>query len=157
VAYLLDTNILARLANAADSLHSVADQAVVKLHRRNEILHITAQNMVEFRNIATRPISQNGLGLSAVEAKAKAASFESMFPLLPETPDIYPAWTSLVDALAVVGKQCGAPLALQVHDARLLAVCHVHGVTHLLTFNVSDFSRLAGFGPGGVIVDPAGV
>jgi len=149
VAYLLDTNILARLANAADSLHSVADQAVVKLHRRNEILHITAQNMVEFRNIATRPISQNGLGLSAVEAKAKAASFESMFPLLPETPDIYPAWTSLVDALAVVGKQ--------FHDARLLGVCHVHGVTHLLTFNVSDFSRLAGFGPGVVIVDPAGV
>ena len=52
-------------------------------------------------------------------------------------------------ALAVVGKQ--------VHDARLVAVCHVHRVTHLLTFNVSHFSRPASFGPGVVVVDPVSV
>ena len=52
-------------------------------------------------------------------------------------------------ALAVIGKQ--------VHDARLVAVCHVHGVTHLLTFNVTHFTRLAGFGPGLTVVDPAAV
>lgn len=45
----------------------------------------------------------------------------------------------------------------QVHDARLIAVCHVHAVTHLLTFNVSHFVRMAGFGPGVVVVDPATV
>jgi len=44
-----------------------------------------------------------------------------------------------------------------VHDARLLAVCHVHGVTHLLTFNVAHFVRMAGFGTGFVVVDPASV
>ena len=41
----------------------------------------------------------------------------------------YPAWKALVNALGVIGKQ--------VHDARLVAVCHVHAVTHLLTFNVA--------------------
>jgi hypothetical protein len=45
----------------------------------------------------------------------------------------------------------------QVHDARLLAVCHVHGVTHLLTFNVAHFNRMAGFGPGVEVVSPATV
>ena len=45
----------------------------------------------------------------------------------------------------------------QVHDARLVAVCHVHGVTHLLTFNRAHFARLAGFGSGVVVVDPATV
>jgi len=30
-------------------------------------------------------------------------------------------------------------------------------VTHLLTFNVSHFTRLAGFGPGVIVVDPATV
>ena len=40
---------------------------------------------------------------------------------------------------------------------RLVAVCHVHAVTHLLTFNVTDFIRMAGFGPGVVVVDPAKV
>jgi len=147
--YLLDTNVLARLANTMDARHTVAVQAVAELHRRGDVLHITAQNLVEFRNIATRPQAVNGLGLSTVDAEAKAVGFEGMFPLLAETPDIFPMWKALVGALGVIGKQ--------VHDARLVAVCHVHAVAHLLTFNVSHFSRLAGFGPGIVVVDSATV
>jgi predicted nucleic acid-binding protein len=149
VAYLIDTSVLARLANTADSSHAVATRAVVELHRRGEVLHVTAQNLVEFRNVATRPKALNGLGLSATEAEAKAATFEATFPLLEEVPGIYPAWKALVTALGVIGKQ--------VHDARLVAICHVHGVTHLLTFNVGHFARMAGFGPGVVVVDPASV
>jgi hypothetical protein len=41
--------------------------------------------------------------------------------------------------------------------ARLVAVCHVHAQTHLLTLNVSDFVPMAGFGPGIVVVDPVSV
>jgi hypothetical protein len=44
-----------------------------------------------------------------------------------------------------------------VHDARLVAVCQIHGVSHLLTFNVGHFTRLAASGPGVVAVDPATV
>lgn len=149
MAYLLDTNILVRLANAADARHLVAAGAVLKLHRRGETLHITPQLLVEFRNVATRPAAVNGLGFSTVDAEAEAAGFEAAFPLLAETPDIFPAWKALVGGLGVIGKQ--------VHDARLVAVCHVYGVSHLLTFNVGHFSRFAGFGPGVVVVDPASV
>jgi predicted nucleic acid-binding protein len=149
MAFLLDTSILGRLANRADAAHAVAKAAVAELHRRGEVLHLTPQNLVEFRNFATRPVSANGLGLAAPVADGLGATFEAAFPLLGETPDIYPAWKAMVSALGVVGKQ--------VHDARLLAVCHVHAVTHLLTFNVSHFARLAGFGPGVVVVDPATV
>ena len=105
--------------------------------------------MIEFRNVATRPKAMNGAELPIVDAEAHAATFEAKFPLLLETPDVYPAWKALVSALAIVGKQ--------VHDARLAAVCHVHGVSHLLTFNVSHFVRMAAFGPGLVVVDPATV
>ncbi|MGH7170619.1 MAG: type II toxin-antitoxin system VapC family toxin [Gemmataceae bacterium] len=149
MAYLLDTNILGRLANMADPHYVVADRAVKELHRRGEVLHIAPQIMIEFRNMATRPKTMNGLGLSTVDAEAKAAIFEAAFPLLVETPDIFPAWKTLVVALGVIGKQ--------VHDARLVAVCHVHSITHLLTFNVAHFVRMAGFGPGIVVVDPASV
>jgi predicted nucleic acid-binding protein len=149
VACLIDTSILSRLANAVDAQHAIAGRAVLELHRRGEVLHVTPQVFVEFRNVATRPAAVNGLGLSAGAAEALAATFEARFPLLAETPDVYPAWKALVGALGVVGKQ--------VHDARLVAVCHVHVVTHLLTFNVSHFVRLAGFGPGVVVVDPASV
>jgi predicted nucleic acid-binding protein len=149
VAYLLDTNILVRLANTADSFHAVASQGVVELHRRGEVLHVTAQNFIGFRNVATRPAAANGLGLSVVDAESKAAGIEATFPLLPETPDIYPAWKALVVGLGVVGKQ--------VHGARLVAVCHAHAVTHLLTLNVAHFARLPTFGPGLIVVDPASV
>lgn len=149
MAYLLDTTILARLANATDAQHTVAVRAVLELHRRGEVLHVTPQVMVEFRNVATRPVAVNGLGLSAVDARTHATTFESRFPLLAETPDVYPTWKTLVDALGVIGKQ--------VHDARLVAVCHVHGVRHVLTFNIAHFVRMAGFAPGIVVVDPASV
>src|SRR5262249_49647092 len=149
MAYLIDTTILGRLANVRDAQHTVAAHAVLELHRRGEVLHVTPQVMIEFRNVATRPVAVNGLGLSTVDAEALAATFEPRFPLLAEMPDVYPAWKALVSALGVLGKQ--------VHDARLVAVCHVHGVTHVLTFNVSHFARLAGFGPGIVVVDPATV
>jgi predicted nucleic acid-binding protein len=146
---LLGTNVLARLANAADASHAVAARAVVELHRRGEVLHVSPQDLIEFRNVATRPQALNGLGLSVAEAEAKAGVFEATFPLLAETPDIYPAWKALVGALGVIGKQ--------VHDARLVAVCHAHGVTHLLTFNVAHFTRLAAAPPGVVVIDPTTV
>jgi predicted nucleic acid-binding protein len=149
MAHLLDTNVLVRLADATDPLYPAAARAVLELHRRGEVLHVTPQVLVEFRNVATRPAANNGLGLSTVDAEAQAAGFERQFPLLAETPDIFPAWKALVGAMGVIGKQ--------VHDARLVAVCHVHAVTHLLTFNVAHFVRLAGFGPGIVVVDPATV
>jgi predicted nucleic acid-binding protein len=149
MAFLLDTSILVRLANATDAHHAVAAQAVLELHRRGEVLHVTPQVLIEFRNVATRPKTANGAGLSIVDAEAHAAAFEATFPLLAETPDIFAAWKALVGALGVIGKQ--------VHDARLVAVCHVHGVTHLLTFNFAHFVRMAGFGPGLVVVDPASV
>jgi predicted nucleic acid-binding protein len=149
MAILLDTNVLARLANSTDAQHAAAVRATMELHRRGEVLYITAQNLIEFRNVGTRPQSLNGLGLSIAEVEAKAAGFEATFPLLPETPDIYPAWKAIIGLLGVIGKQ--------VHDARLVAVCHVHSVTHLLTFNVSDLTRFATAPPGVIVIDPATV
>jgi predicted nucleic acid-binding protein len=149
MAILVDTSILGRLANRADVAHTVAAAAIAELHRRGEVLHLSPQNLIEFRNFATRPISANGLGLAASAADGLAATFEGAFALLGETPAIYPAWKTIVVALGVIGKQ--------VHDARLVAVCHVHAVTHLLTFNVSHFVRMAGFGPGIVVIDPTTV
>jgi predicted nucleic acid-binding protein len=147
MAYLIDTSILVRLANTSDVQYRIAANAALELHRSGEILNITPQVLIEFRNAATRPKKMNGVGLSIEETEGHAATFEARFPLLPETPDVYPAWKKLVTGLRVIGKQ--------VHDARLVAFCHVHGVTHLLTFNIAHFRRMAAFGPGVIVVDPA--
>jgi predicted nucleic acid-binding protein len=147
MSYLIDTSVLARLANNGDAFHAVAVHAVVELHRRGDVLHIAPQVLIEFRSVATRPVKVNGLGLSVQEAKIKSAAFEAVLPMIEETPAVFPAWKVLVDALGITGKQ--------VHDARIAAICHVCGATHLLTFNVSHFTRLAAIGPGIVVVDPA--
>src|SRR3974390_1892107 len=128
MAYLVDTNILVRLVNVTDPQHAIAARSVVELHRQGEVLHVTPQVLIEFRGTATRPKAQNGLGLSAVDAETHAVEIAATYPLLPDNPDIFPVWSALVCGLGVIGKR--------VHDARLVAVCHVHAVTHLLTFNL---------------------
>ena len=149
MAYLIDTSVLARLANTADPFFVIAANAIVKLHRRGESLQITAQNLIEFRNMATRLTALNGLGLAVAAAEAKVAAFEAAFAFVAETPDIFPAWKSLVGALGVIGKR--------VHDARLVAICQVHRLSHLLTFNTAHFIPLASHAASVTIVDPASV
>jgi predicted nucleic acid-binding protein len=149
MTHLIDTCILVRLANAADPMLPVATNAIVELHRRGETLFLTPQVIVEFRNVATRPVTQNGLGLSATGTDAICAAFELKFPMLPETPEIYLAWKGMVSSMGIIGKQ--------VHDVRLVAVCHVHAIAGVLTFNVGHFHRFAAYGAGLVIVDPAKV
>ena len=58
---------------------------------------------------------------------------ESMLDFFPDTPAIYIEWRRLVSARSVSGRQ--------VHDARLVAAMNLHGVSNVLTFNVSDFRR----------------
>ncbi len=146
MAQLVDTSLLLRLANPGDVLFSVAANTVKELHRQGELLRIAPQNLIEFRGSATRPAEVNGLGLSSADAEFQAAEFEVTFSLLPETPEIFPAWKALVQAAGVTGKQ--------VHDARLVAICQVYGITHILTFNVRHFNRLVSFAPGISVVNP---
>jgi predicted nucleic acid-binding protein len=61
---------------------------------------------------------------------------KGMFPLLPDTPGIYPVWEDLVFRYQVAGKPA--------HDARLVAAMKVHGITSILIFDKSGFSRYAG-------------
>jgi len=108
-------------------------QALVALRIGGERLSITPQNLVEFWAVATRPVERNGLGLSVEAADAELARLESFFPVLPETPAIYPEWRRLVVTYRVTG--------LRIYDARLVASMQVHGISHLLTFNGDDFRR----------------
>lgn len=134
--YLADTNVLLRWVTPADPQHSLAVASVKELQRRGETVHITPQNLIEFWNVATRPTSVNGLGMSPAEAERQVDSLELLFPLVPETPDIYREWRKLVSVAGVSG--------VKVHDARLAAVMLANGLTHVLTFNPSDFKRFSG-------------
>jgi predicted nucleic acid-binding protein len=71
--------------------------------------------------------------MTPTEATAEVTRFEVLLPLKLDVPDIHQQWRTLVEEYAVKG--------VNVHDARLVAVCILHGLTHILTFNDRDFRR----------------
>ena len=131
--YLADTNILLRLLQRGDPEHSVVRSSLRKLQQRREQVCYTAQNLVEFWRVCTRPASVNGFGLSVAETDRRAKVIERLFTLLPDRPEIHAEWRNLVVDCAVSG--------VQVHDARLVAAMHAYELRHLLTLNVVDFNR----------------
>ena len=132
-AYLADTNILLRLARRDEPDYGVVRAAVQRLQWGGASLCYTAQNLVKFWNVATRPKERNGFGLSVAEADDETQRIEGELVFLPDNERVHREWRRLVVAYGVLG--------VQVHDARLVAAMHVHGVTHLLTLNEQDFAR----------------
>jgi predicted nucleic acid-binding protein len=61
---VIDTSVLVRLANPHDQLHSQAVEAVRQLQLRHLMPYLTPQIVAEFWNVATRPVTVNGLGWS---------------------------------------------------------------------------------------------
>jgi predicted nucleic acid-binding protein len=136
MSYLLDTNVLLRLVVRTDPQNALVRAALRTLRQRGEQLCYTSQNLVEFWRTCTRPVTQNGYGLTIAETDHLARVIERLFTLLPESPAIHVEWRQLVVTHSVSGRQ--------VHDARLVAAMRVHGVSHLLTLNVSDFACYPG-------------
>ena len=153
MAYLVDTNILLRRQDAQHAQFQAADGAVIRLQDQNERLCVARQNLIEFRNVASRPLDKNGLGLRPAAADSELDEAEREFDVLAEDNLVYVVWRQLIAAKGVSGKQ--------VHDTRLVASMLVYGITHLLTFNGADFRRFevlpASLGAGIIVVSPADV
>jgi predicted nucleic acid-binding protein len=141
-SYLADTNILLRLADTPSPQNPIAARAVASLFREQHEVFITAQNIVEFWAVATRPRENNGFGWTCERTRAEVQGLPEKFPLLQEGPEIFVQWVRLVERISVTGKRA--------HDARLVAVLKTHGVDHLLTFNSQDFVLFTGIS----VVDP---
>ena len=141
MAVLLDTNILLRLLQPHHPHSPLAERALNTLRKRNEVLNLTTQNLVEFWAAVTRPVDENGLGFTTEQAEAEVDTLTRLFVLLPEFP-LLQEWRRLVSAYRVSGKN--------THDARLVAAMIVHGVSNILTFNIKDFTRYTEI----VVVDP---
>jgi predicted nucleic acid-binding protein len=140
--YLADTNIVARWSIPADPAYSSVRTAVLALHRDGHKVYVTPQNLIEFRAVATRPATANGLGLSTADAIVLTNQIENAFPMLADSEAVYTEWRRLVDVYNIIGRQ--------VYDARLVAVMNVHTVANILTTNPSDFRRF----PGIIVVQP---
>lgn len=132
----VDSNILVFIANPLAAVRQDCLDAIRRLELRGDESCVLPQNFYEFWAVATRPIAARGLGLTTAQAQSALTQFKSILRLLPDTPAIYDEWERLVIQHSVAGKN--------THDTRIAAAMLVHGVTHLLTYNVADFKRFAG-------------
>lgn len=131
MACLVDTNLLVRLAVPADPRHLTARRAVEALEKDG--LYVASQNFMEFWNVTTRPVENNGLGQTITAADQVLRNLEQAFPRLPEPAEVYDLWRELVVRFGVSG--------VKVHDARLIALMLANDIVRILTFNAGDFRR----------------
>ena len=146
--YLVDTNVLLRRVEVGHPLYVRARQALHDLTVAGDVLWVAAQNLIEFWAVATRPLTANGLGLTAAQAATEVSNFKTALQLLPDSAAIFAEWERIVATYAVQGKQA--------HDARLVAAMKVQGIGRILTFNTGDFTRYAA-GERILAVDPVGL
>jgi predicted nucleic acid-binding protein len=130
---LLDTNILTRSSQEDHPQFAAASKSVELLRTSGDRLCVVPQNLYEFWAVATRPPSENGLGMTADQVQGRLARIKRLFVLLRDERGILAEWERLVGLHDVKGKPA--------HDARLVAAMRRHGLDRLLTFNASHFAR----------------
>jgi predicted nucleic acid-binding protein len=130
---LVDSNLLIRWVQPADPQFEQVTSFVGRLEQSGAVPCYVSQNIGEFWNTLTRPTDRNGYGLTPERADALARIVETRFRLLPDSLAVHIEWRRILLDYRVSG--------VQVHDARLVAAMHVHGVQQILTFNTRDFQR----------------
>jgi hypothetical protein len=68
VKWLVDTNLLLRIAQPSHPMYVDASRSLATIAGRGDQLGIIPQNLIEFWVVATRPIADNGLGISPANA-----------------------------------------------------------------------------------------
>jgi hypothetical protein len=119
--------------------HTVAFESVARLLIAGEPVYFTLQNISEFWNVATRPVANNGMGLSVVFTLGEVEKIERILTLLPESPAIYGEWKRLVVAHNVLGSK--------VQDTKLVAAMNVHGLRKNPHLQHGRFQPLCGRSP----------
>jgi len=133
MAVLIDTSILARMADHADPDRLVAAGAVSKLRHKGEELFIARQNLYEYWTVVTRPVYANGLDLPPADALRDIEEFKQRYTIPTDPESLLDEWLKLVSVGPVIGKQS--------HDARVVALMICLSIPSILTFNTPHFAR----------------
>jgi toxin-antitoxin system PIN domain toxin len=133
----VDTNILVYAHREDSPFHDAASRCVTELAEGAGVWAIPWPCLHEFLAIVTHPrIYAPPTPLPRALAQVEAWLESPTLTLLAELPDYWPTLQSLL-----VGGRIAGP---QVHDARIAALCRLHGVRALWSAD-RDFSRLSGF------------
>jgi predicted nucleic acid-binding protein len=132
---LVDTNVLVRAVQPNHADCSRAKEAVKAARLRGYVPCIVPQIIYEYWVVATRPVAENGLGISTADAASDVGQLLQQFRFFRDERAIFSRWQELVRQHNVQGKTG--------HDARIVAAMERHNVRYLLTFNIQHFRRFS--------------
>ena len=127
----VDTNVLLSVSDMSRADHTACTRLFSAATEAGIHLAVTGQIVREYLVVATRPVPDNGLGLSPANALRNSRELRSRCHLVPEPREVVAELESLVGANSLRGKR--------IHDANLVAAMRTHGIGTLLTANVDDF------------------
>lgn len=132
----VDTNLLIYAHRVESPWHKDTAQAITQLSEGNDPWAILWPCVHEFFSIVThprifKPPTPIELALAQLEAWLESPSII----LLSESPGYWPVLKKVLLEGMIVGPK--------VHDARIAALCQLHGVSEIWTFD-RDFSRFPG-------------
>jgi predicted nucleic acid-binding protein len=125
--------VLVYLVHISSVFHLEATLAVERLESEGVRLVFTAQNIIEFWSVCTRPVGSGGLGYSVAMSEMQVTALQQRFQLVSDPPLLHEGWLKTVIDHRVMGRQ--------VHDARIATSLRLLGINRLLTKNVKDFKR----------------
>ena len=128
------TNVLIYANQIGSAHHDPAVRLLRQADADGLELWISAQVLREYLAAVTR-VQGHIAPLTMPVAVEQARLLAQRFWILEDGPSVRAQLLTLLSVHPVAGRQ--------VHDANIVATMLAHGVTHLLTFNVADFTRFA--------------
>ena len=132
---LLDTNILIHANQPASPHYATITHKLNEFAKNKQELMICSQVLYEYYVAVTRPLTQNGYGLSSEDAIVQINIFKSAYTFIDDSENIFAEWVSIINKYKTMGKSA--------HDARLVAVMQVQSIHQIYTMNPGDFNRYA--------------
>lgn len=132
---ILDTNVLIYAINSDSVHHDKTRKALDSLQNKHFRFCVTEQIIRETLVVATqsRFLSHP---LNPLEAKKLATQLLYKFVFLPSNNYSRLCLLELISQYKITGRL--------IHDANIIAVMQSHGVKHLFTYNIKDFSHFRG-------------
>ena len=128
----VDTNVLLCATDRSREHHEEARRLIREAGPSGYHLALSGQIIREYLVVATRPVADNGLGLSTPEALHNVDQFSRPPTVFCDEPESVTArLRKLTAAHDLKGKR--------IHDANVVATMLVHGIRRLITENTRDF------------------
>ena len=131
--YFVDTNILLTASDSDRDHHAVCHEWLRSAYSGKHSLFLNGQVLREYLVVATRPNSENGLGMQPTAAQSNVVEFRKCIHLLDEKSGVSQTLLELVNQNHLKGKR--------IHNANIVATMMENGLIQILTINGKDFSK----------------